>query len=664
MREDHASRLRRVLGNGPEQSLRSLFAIPILMSCASLAGSAAQAPSLDWAVGVGGDYVGYHDASSSEHATNGIAVYGAGTSCVTGSFAGSETFGVGQVRQTTLTSAGGANIFVASYDGSGALKWVKHAGGLRDDAGLAAAVDGAGNCYVTGVVEFLQGSIFIAKYTPAGDTAWTRLIEGGVGLAIAADAAGNSYVTGAFDVDAIFGRGEVNETTLTSAFGYEDVFVAKYDRNGSLAWAKQALDPYDLDHSYDFGYGIDVDSAGNVYVVGSFEGASVFGPGEANETLLLSGYGAQFGTDKNIFLAKYNSAGALQWARSAGGLGDEEGYDVAVEPAGASYVTGTFDVATFGAGEPSETNLNAVGEGDVFVAKYSSAGTLVWAKRAGGPGWDQGLGIALDHRGGLHVTGIFGTWGGQNEMAVFGPGDPNETTLTSAGLGDVFLAAYDASGSLIWAKQAGGANEDSGLDVAVDAAAKSYITGVYHGPALFGSGEANETTLQEPNDFFVARYDSDGWSPGTSVIRINAGELKRPYTDANGVVWGVDAHFLLGGISGTDHIYNTADVQLYRQGRKRIYQDFGYAIPVTPGDYYVTLKFAEQVALALGQRRFNVTIEGQMVLANFDILKEVPLKSAVDKTFAVTVTDGTLNIAFEKVVNGGIVSAIEVVPLN
>jgi hypothetical protein len=644
----------------------------MLLSLGFVFSGAARGQSLDWAVRAGGDYFAYFNPTFSEHASNGIAVYGPGNSCVTGSFSGTETFGVGQIHETTLTSAGGADIFVAKYDGTGALQWVRRAGGADEDAGLSAAVDGAGNCYVTGIYRDIPMRLFIAKFTTTGEMAWSRLVDGAEGLGIAADSAGNSYVTGAFDgFETVFGVGEANQTTFRLV-SYEDVFVAKYDRNGMLLWAKQALDPYDLDHSYDFGYGIGVDSVGNVYVVGSFEGASVFGPGEANETLLLSGFGAQFGMDSDIFIVKYSGAGALQWAKSVGGLTDEEGYDIAVDPAGNSYVTGSFGwfgaPATFGQDEANETILTtdagAWGD-DVFVAKYNSAGALLWAKRAGGVNADRGYGIAMDAAGYIAVAGSFGGMAdGLNLTATFGPGEALETTLASSGTDDAFLAKYDGSGALVWAKQAGGPNYDRALDVAVDAAGKSYVTGVYDGPAVFGSGEANETTLQGLIDFFVARYDSNGWTPGTSVTRIHAGELKKSYTDVEGRVWQADRYYLLGGISGTDYVYNTPDVELYRKGRRGIYQDFGYAIPVTNGDYYVTLKFAEQQVLTKGQRVFNVTIEGVTQLVNFDITAEVPLKTALDKTFAVHVTDGVLNIAFEHVVNRGTISAIEVVPLN
>ena len=108
---------------------------------------------------------------------------------------------------------------------------------------------------------------------------------------------------------------------------------------------------------------------------------------------------------------------------------------------------------------------------------------LVWAKRAGGIRTDYGNGIAVDGAGNSYVTGAF------YDSATFGPGEANETTLTSAGSLDIFVAKYDAAGDLVWAKRAGGASFISGFGIAVDGAGNSYVTGDFDGSATFGPGE-------------------------------------------------------------------------------------------------------------------------------------------------------------------------------
>ena len=143
----------------------------------------------------------------------------------------------------------------------------------------------------------------------------------------------------------------------------------------NVQWAKQAGGT-----SRDEGTGVAVDGSGNSYVTGYFEGTATFGLGEANQTILTAA------GSEDIFVAKYDSSGLLQWAKRAGGSSSEEGYGIAVDDLGNSYVTGGFaGTPTFGAGEANQTILTAAGDRDIFVAKYNSSGLLQWAKRAGEP---------------------------------------------------------------------------------------------------------------------------------------------------------------------------------------------------------------------------------------------------------------------------------------
>jgi len=429
----------------------------------------------------------------------GIAVDGSSNSYVTGSFGGTATFGAGESNETTLTSTGSGDLFVAKYDSDGLLIWAKQAGGTGGDRGWGIAVDGSGN----------------------------------------------SYVTGDFSLTATFGAGEVNETTLTSAGGI-DIFVAKYDSNGSLVWAKRdggansdigrgiAVDENSNAYMTGFkdgnillvakhtssgqlvwaqqvengqGYSIAVDESGNSYVTGDFGGTATFGAGEINETTLISAGDSDFFL-ADIFVAKYDSSGSLAWAKRAGGTGgDESGRGIAIDESGNSYVTGYFGrfsiMATFGAGEANQTILTSSGSDDIFVAKYDGGGSLLWAKRAGGTGGDNGLGIAVDGSSNSYVTGSF------IGAATFGVGETNETELiSSAGNVQIFVAKYDSSGGLVWARQAGGTNTDDGFSIRVDGSGSNYITGAFNAPAaIFGEGEINETILTSAGrDIFVAKF--------------------------------------------------------------------------------------------------------------------------------------------------------------
>ncbi|MDH3589388.1 MAG: SBBP repeat-containing protein [Gammaproteobacteria bacterium] len=375
-----------------------------------------------------------------------IAVDDSGNSYVTGFFAGEATFGEGEVNETTLSGAGSSDIFIARYDGNGDLLWAKQAGGVSGEAGTGIAVDGSGN----------------------------------------------SYVTGSFTNTATFG--EVgNEITLASN-DWNDIFIAKYDSSGDLVWAKQAGDP-DATFANDEGNGIAVDGLGNSYVTGSFRGPGTFGEG-VNE-VTLSGFGFE-----DIFIARYDSAGNLSWAKQAGGGNSDEGQGMAVDGSGNNHVTGQFQgSATFGEGV-NEVTLSSVGFDDIFIANYDSSGDLLWVKQAGGAGATDVLGIAVDGSGNSSVTGQF------QGSATFGASEPNETTLTVAPNGGMFIARYDSSGALMWAEQAGGVTGSAtGTGIAVDVSGNSYVGGEFSGSATFG---ITVLTSAGSEDIFIAKYDGSG----------------------------------------------------------------------------------------------------------------------------------------------------------
>ena len=354
------------------------------------------------------------------------------------------------------------------------------------------------------------------------------------GNAVAVDSQGNSYVTGYFQDTGTFGPGEANQTQLVTA-GSADIFIAKYNSDGMLVWAKKAGGA-----SFDQGNGIAVDSLGNIYVVGAFVGMATFGAGELNQTqMTASGAGA------DIFVAKYNSDGTLAWAKQAGGTTGDSGHAIAVDSQGNSYITGLFlGTVTFGAGEPNQTQYTAVGSFDYFIAKYNGNGTLAWVKRIDGSGFSRGNGVAVDGQGNSYVAGVF------SSVATFSPGEKSETALTSAsGSIDVFVAKYNPDGTLVWAKRAGGALDDSGFAIAVDSSGSSYVTGLFSGTSTFGQGEANQTQLSSSSaseDIFIAKYNSDG----TLVWAKRAGGISSDF----GIAIAVDAQtgiYVTGQFTGT-----------------------------------------------------------------------------------------------------------------
>jgi PKD repeat protein len=140
---------------------------------------------------------------------------------------------------------------------------------------------------------------------------------------------------------------------------------------------------------------------------------------------------------------------------------------------------------------------------DMVLAKYSPSGVAQWSKAIGGPSTDEGLGVAADSSGNVYLTGIFAA------TVDFGGGP-----LTSAGSFDVVLAKYDTNGNYVWAKRMGGTAGDNVKAIALDGSGNPVIAGYFMGTSNFGGANLTSVTSNS-NDVFVAKYSSAGvhqWS--------------------------------------------------------------------------------------------------------------------------------------------------------
>jgi uncharacterized delta-60 repeat protein len=431
---------------------------------------------------------------------------------ITGAFQGTATFGQGEPNQTVLTSAGNADIFVARYNHDGTLAWAKRAGGSDNEYGRGITALSDNSTVVTGyfygsatfgedpgIVLTSAGSIdiFIARYNPNGTLAWAKKAGGtsfeeGYGITSLSD--DSTVVAGAFQGSATFGPGESNPKVLTSSGGY-DIFIARFNPDGTLAWAKKAGGTNQWDESY----GISALSDSSTVITGNFEGSATFGKSETNQTILTSAGGY------DIFIARYNPDGTLAWAKRAGGVSGDYGFGISTLFDNSTAVSGSFNgTATFGLGDPNETVLTSIGGSDFYIARYNSDGTLAWAKSAGGTSLEEGHAITTLSDSATVVTGFF------TGSCTFGSGEINQTILTSYGSWDVFIAWYNTDGTLAWAKNAGGEDSDKGLGITALSDDLTVLTGYFNGTATFGSGEPNEIILYSPggSDIFVAQYDS------------------------------------------------------------------------------------------------------------------------------------------------------------
>jgi hypothetical protein len=233
---------------------------------------------------------------------------------------------------------------------------------------------------------------------------------------------------------------------------------------------------------FDTSPAITADATGNTYIIGRYSGTVTIG----TTTFTSLGH-------SDIFIAKHNKSGVLQWVKSAGGADGEYGSDIAVDAGGYVYITGGFSgTATFGS-----TDVTSAGSSDVFVAKYTNSGVLEWIQSAGGTGSDQGTSIAVDGSGNAYITGNF------SNTATFGT-----STVTAQYFDpDVFVAKCNSSGVFQWAQSGGGGGGDSGSGIGVDSSGNVYVTGTYMGSGTFGT---SSITMKGNTDIFLVKYDNNG----------------------------------------------------------------------------------------------------------------------------------------------------------
>ncbi len=217
------------------------------------------------------------------------------------------------------------------------------------------------------------------------------------------------------------------------------------------------------------------DGVGNTFVTGSFEGLATFGTNALNS----SGGFAQ----DDVYLAKYDPAGNVLWARSAGGTSKEYGLAIGLDGAGGVFLTGTSDSYPFKIG----TNLFYNVAKSMFVARYDSNGNLLWAQSGGSPSVFAPAvmtvnSLAHDPSGNVIVAGSF-----IGSPLITGLASSVSLTNKSAYDGDMFLAKYDLNGVLLWAKNYGGTNTETASAVATDSTGAIYVAGGYQTSTTFGA---------------------------------------------------------------------------------------------------------------------------------------------------------------------------------
>jgi len=256
---------------------------------------------------------------------------------------------------------------------------------------------------------------FVASLDASGKAEWVRTMDVGSGWSkgVASGPDGSVIVTGSFEKTL-----KIEGKVVATSAGGDDVFLARFERDGKLGWVVRAGGP-----ELDLAYGVAVAEDGTSYVVGSISGDAKFGELTARHT-----------GDRDVFVARFDPKGVVQWVGTAGGTGSDTASAVALTKR-AVCLTGDFSgVATFQGVTltmPEPEPNKVANPSNVFVVCHSLNGDVLWGERLGThTSFDRGWDLAALGDGSIVVTG-----------------DHSERP---------FVARYSSGGKLLWQRQATG----------------------------------------------------------------------------------------------------------------------------------------------------------------------------------------------------------------
>ncbi|HYG53619.1 MAG TPA: SBBP repeat-containing protein, partial [Flavobacteriales bacterium] len=381
---------------------------------------------------------------------------------------------------------------------------------------------------------------------------------------VLADSWGNVYNAGVYSPASV---GPTTDFDPGPAYVFPGVpgtnsFIQKFDSAGNMLWLK-SFPGFEV-----FVYDADFDAAGNIVLVGNYNGNMDADPGASTYSLTSAGglgtfilkidtagnllWATQFETstflhsrpydvevnaiNQVIFAGSFNdtldvdpgagvvslipngtgtyvvaldASGNYVWSRQFGGSSSyasvtPSGLDT--DPAGNIYLCGDYSKTIDVDPGPGVYTIGVTDTvGNSFVLKLDNTGNLVWADEFLGTGNSFFARLKIDMAGDILVTG--GTEGGMDF-------DPGAGTVTYPALGSMFYDAFffklSPSGSLVWSKYFGSSSDDYGSDIEIDAANNYYVSGAYSSSADLDPGPMVNTFTSLGTDLFLQKYNATG----------------------------------------------------------------------------------------------------------------------------------------------------------
>ena len=469
-----------------------------------------QTPTIEWAGRIGGNY---YDGAQ------GLSVDQSGNVYITGGYQSSIDLDIG-TGNYPITGTSGSDAFLAKYNNNGNILWGVKFSGTLDSSGYNIGTDANGNVYSVGkffnTIDFNPGAgifnltatpgpysisdIYLSKLDSNGNFVYAKKI-GGLGVkdpsGFKVDSNGDIYLSGYFNKETFFS----DTVSLIPTVGQDniyDMFIAKWNSNGNLLWAKQIGSGSIMQRSES----MITDSNGNIYLCGNFHETTDFDPSTSG-TFFMTPH-TLGSTD--IFVLKLDNDGNFVWAKNMGGSAPNSAKSIALDQSNnltiTGYFSGTIDfdpgINNYFLTCPPNSGYNP------FLLKLNSNGDFIWAKHLIGNGY--GSSVTINPNGNICITGKF------NNTCDFSSG--NSTAINSTlGGSDIFIAEYTNSGNFNWVKCIGSNQDDIGNSVVADSFGNYFNIGDFYGNAYINNSlDTLNLTSQGYQDIMFIKISSSNLS--------------------------------------------------------------------------------------------------------------------------------------------------------
>ena len=403
------------------------------------------------------------------------------------------------------------------------LIWTKLLGTSGTDFARFITTGNDGAIYVSGdTSSSLDGQTnsggydaFVTKYNTDGTKVSTKLLGG------SSDEQGYSLATSSDGAIYFAGGTLSNNLDGQTNSGNWDVFVTKYNTEGTKAWTRLLGGE---SWQADYARSITTGSDGAIYAAGATWGN-------------LDGQTNNGSMSMDVFVTKYNADGTRAWTRLLGGTGQDDANSVTTGSDGAIYVAGYISGNLDG-----QTNS---GGQDAFVTKYNADGTRLWTRLLGTSGTDYANSVTTGSDGAIYVAGY--TSG-------------NLDGETNSGGQDAFVTKYNTDGTKAWTRLLGTSGNDLASSVTTGSNGAIYVAGYTNGNL---NGQTNSGGTW---DAFVIQLNDDvqystSYTLKSSEINLTltgSGNINGTGNSLNNTIFGNTGNNLLSGGAGADSLVGGA----------------------------------------------------------------------------------------------------------